>query len=461
MSLPGGANPYAWAWRAEGRRRRVSWADRLGGMLPLVAAVVALPLWGEVLHDYQGFPEAARHEQFLGLVARLGLVMAALLGLGTYSMLVRGPERRVLELNPLNPGAWWRAKMQELLLGRLIWLLVPMVLMAPLWRQPALLGLAAAVLSGAWLAGLGVGALVNLAAPRAARTPWMQGTLDAIRGMNPREHAALIYAPGISLGLAGLAVVVSVQGAGAWLSGRDGAWMLLVPHLVGLGCLLLSRRLARSIEVLPALLGDIEAAWGQLEDAEESRRVYLEWLAERAPASLGREMLKDLRHGWRNLRAWISGAWLLGLATAVASAGEDPARGLLIGAVGVVVVGGLGVLLAARDPAWLDHALPVPRGLRAAARTIVLVAWSVPVVMAGIFGGFEVVFRLLILSGLVGGAGALLGLRLRARGWPVYAAVALVLVALVVTGPEATSGEPTGPAETPTLVPGMEGVRGG
>ncbi len=428
------ANPYAWAWGLERSRRHAagSWAEKLAPWGPLAAALLSLPLWGASLHDYLGRADGPRNALFLAMVSRMALVLAGALCLSTYSALIRGPERGVLSLHPLRPNAWWSAKMLDLFMGRLSWLGVTLVLMAPLHVAPVLAGAAAGVLSGAWLVGIGVGAAVNLAAPLAARTPALQGTLDAIRGMNPREHAALLYAPGFALGLAGLAVILSVQGAGAWISGREGAWLLVVPHVVGVAALVGSRPLASAVDRLPTLLGEIEAAWAPYADPEESRRVYLEWMAERAPAVLGREMLKDLRHGWRRLRTGISGAWLLGVLTAWAFAAGEPTIGAQLGAVALAITGGLAVLLAVRDPVWLDEAVPVARRVRTLARAVVVLGWGGPVVAAGLFDGAGTCLIFAFLALGLGGVGASTGLWLRGRAWPVYTAVALLAVAVVV-----------------------------
>lgn len=278
-----------------------------------------------------------------------------------------------------------KARLRGLMIGRLLWLGVAALLLLPLLPRWDVLGAASALLGGAWVAGLGMGVGVNLLAPGVGRSPAWAGTLDAIRGVNPRMQAALLYAPGVALLFAGLPVALGCIGVELWLEGEDrGLLLLLLPYLSGLAGLGLAWAGRRELSAIGAVLGEVEAAWAQIEDPAEQRRVYMDWLADRMPERLRLPLLKDLRQGWRSFRASITASWAMAALAGLSgwSAAEDaPGRSLLIGGAGLAWVGWLGVRMSAADPPWLLRMLPLRWGDRLVARGLVLLAWSQPIVL--------------------------------------------------------------------------------
>ncbi|HND34708.1 MAG TPA: hypothetical protein PLA94_32115, partial [Myxococcota bacterium] len=285
--------------------------------------------------------------------------------------------------------------------------------------NPALIGVSGLLLGGAWVAGLGLGVGANLLAPGVGRSPAWAGVLDAVRGVNPRMQAALLYAPGVALIGAGLPVGLGAAGVEMWLEGdARGLLWLIPPYLVGFFGFWMAWRGRGELAAIAAVLGEVEAAWAQVEDPAEQRRVYLDWLVPRLPARLRVPVLKDLRQGWRSFRATLSGSWFLAAFAGLSGWSDGSGtRTLLIGAVGAALVGGLGLRMAAADPPWLEAWLPIPRLDRLFARGLVLFAWAQPVVLVpalttGLRG--ESIFLALELRTLLV---ALLGLACSGRGW--------------------------------------------
>ena len=63
---------------------------------------------------------------------------------------MRGPDRGVVDLHPLRVEDWLFAKLRGLLWGRLLWLGVAMILLAPLGENLPLIGVSGILLGGAW-----------------------------------------------------------------------------------------------------------------------------------------------------------------------------------------------------------------------------------------------------------------------------------------------------------------------
>ncbi len=428
-------NPYLLADQRQAKARwaRAPLTERLLPLLPLVAALAVLPLLRGSLYFFLDNPRLV-HAGVRELLLRLGLGLAAALAISTFSALVRGPDRGVVDLHPLRAGDWLFAKLRGLIWGRLLWLGVAMILLLPLGENPALIGVSGILLGGAWVAGLGLGVGVNLLAPGVGRSPAWAGVLDAVRGVNPRMQAALLYAPGVALIGAGLPVGLGAAGVEMWLEGdARGLLWLIPPYIVGLFGFWMAWRGRGELAAIAAVLGEVEAAWAQVEDPAEQRRVYLDWLVPRLPARLRLPVLKDLRQGWRSFRATLTGSWFMAAFAGLSgwSDGADsPTRTVLIALIGVALVGGLGLRMAAADPPWLGSWLPIPRQDRLVARGLVLFAWSQPVVLApalttglrssSIFLTLEL--RTLLL--------ALLGLACSGTGWTrwFYLPLALLVV---------------------------------
>ena len=357
-------NPYL-AIHALGRARRPA-AGVSGLLIQLVAAALAAPLAKPVLLGFLdgGAAPGAVPDGVEAVGFRLGALMVGAMSISTYSALVRGPDRPILDPHPVQPrllldaliAATARANLA--LPGMAALLLLPVGL-AGHWTAWA--G-ATALAFGAWICGLGLGFAGSLGGVWAAYSPGLAAVLDALRGANPRMQAALIYAPAVVLGVGGLASALAAAGLRAGLLGWAPGWAFLaLPPVIGVVGLALARPLADVWYVrATALLAEIDGQWAGVENIAEQRTVYLEWAARGS-----RELTRALRQGWRRLRSWASGAWLLGGVGALAgwTASPDAAdRVMVVGCGAVLLLGALPVRLAEGDPDWLDQALVVPRG---------------------------------------------------------------------------------------------------
>lgn len=369
-------NPYR---TALARARRARGPDPVP-VLSLLGGAAAAALLRADLYDFAAglvahTPAAA--DAAAGLLGRLGLLLAAGLTLGTYDIVVRGPDRAVLDLHPLLPGPWFAARVSESARERLPWLLAALGALWPLGDARAI-ALGASVLAGSWFAGLGVGIGVNLAAPGVGLDPRWAGALDAIRGVNPRLQAALLYAPGTALGIAGFGVLGGAAGLAASLHGALSP-LLLAPWAFGAAGLVLGARNAPAAARLPALLGEIDAAHALADAPDEAHRVYLEWGVRFLPAPLRAHVLRELRHVWRAHRGWATGAWAL--AALAAFAGWSGQGWVSLGL--VAVVGALGARLTRTDAVWIADSLGIPAGRVRAARVTAVAGVASPVVLAG------------------------------------------------------------------------------
>jgi hypothetical protein len=325
----------------------------------VLAAAVAMP-WAEstLLH----FLEQGRLDGGLAAISfRLAVLVAGAMCIHTYGDLVRGSDRAVLDPHPVQARKLLRALAWRTGLERIYLPLICGILLLPVGFRGHWLHMGAGtmlIFAGYWT-GLGVGQATHLGAVWAARSPGLARLLDAIRGANPRMQAALIYAPGFALGLAGTALALASAGLesalGGW--GPGWAWMAL-PWLLGWAGLVLTGPLADRYYVkTTALLGEIDAMYAGIETEEEERAVYLEWLARGRP-----EMLRALRHGWRGLRLWPMGGWLMGAVlgvVALSTSADAPRQVATMGGAGALLVVAVIFRMAAHDPQWLDRALGV------------------------------------------------------------------------------------------------------
>ncbi len=441
-SRPMVANPYRVADRRQrsARRREQGLPARLAALAPLAGAIGAVWLAQDLYGTLLAGGEAAWVAGFSAIASRVGLVMAALLALSTYDTVVRGPDRGVVDLHPLLPGAWLRARTELLVRDRAGWLLVGAVFLAPLFPRVDALLLGALVVTGGWAAGIGAGLGVNLAAPGLAQKPALAGLFDAIRGHNPRLQAALLYAPGVALAISGAATLAASWGASRVLLGDPGGAVgLAAPFVVAAGGLVVAARAAPAMAGIGAVLGEIEAAWAQADTAEDARVVYLEWTVRLAPAPLRLGLLKDLRHLWRAHRGWVTGSWGLALLAGLAGwtdAPDGPERLVRVGAAALAAFGFVGVRLGASDPRWLDEMLPLPgrRPARALAlfacmQAVILVGGLALLIRQGAAAG-PAVLRLEVVAVALALVAAWAGDALRSRGGLVYLPVALLLWSL-------------------------------
>lgn len=434
-------NPYAEVHRRirSRRGRGPSW------LLALLAAGVAAPLARPVLLGFLDGPAspeivAAGTE---AIAFRLAALVVCVMALSTYDAIVRGPDREVLDVHPIQPPLLLQAIAVRLLREQAFVPAMAIILLIPLalaGHVPAFLGAAALVL-GAFVCGFGLGFLVNLGAVWAAYSPALAGVLELLRGSNPRMQAALIYAPGVVLGLAGVALLLASGGASAALSGWAPGWAFLaLPPAVGLVAYRLSLPLSeRTWVAASALLAEVDAAWAGSEEGDEDRRVYLEWIATGRP-----EVLRALRQGWRRLRTWATGAWGLGLVGAFAGWSADPTAPTAVVAVGgaaVLLIAALPTRLADGDPVWLDRALGVSDTKVAIARAIVAFAYAQGAILPPLFAllirqGLAFLVPAIVLEGLALVAclaSASLTRRLGSRALWAWVPIAVVAWALVAS----------------------------
>ena len=384
-----------------------------------------------------------------GLSLRLGWLLCGAMSLHTYSALVRSPERPILDPHPARPSA-----LLSYLLLRTAREQAGLPLAAAVVTWPVLAAghseawlLGVAVVAGGWLVGLLVGFPIHLASVWAAESPALAGVLEALRGDNPRLQAALIYAPGFVLALGGTAVYFSAEGMRLVLEGNSAlAWLLGVPVVLGALAWLAVPALAHRYHFRTTLLlGEIDAMYAGLEDPEDAQWVYLQWTLRGIPGGLHPTLLRELRHGWRGVRGWITGAWGAGLLAGLVAWTDSPlglARALGVGGAALVIFGGVALRLAVRDPLWLDTWLEVPARTRVLSRWIAVSGWLQgvvlpPVAALAIRQGLGPGLTLLgLLEGLALSLalGATLSSSWRARGWLAYLPAALLAWAGVVGG---------------------------
>lgn len=347
---------------------------------------------------------AARRVVVVALVVRVALLLAGLLSLGTFDLVVRGPDRGVVDLHPVLARAYVRARLHAAARVAAPALAAALVILVPAWQDPALMLSGAVLLSGAWASGITLGVGVNLAAPSLAVHAGVAPVLDALRGPNPRAQAALIWAPAGALLVAGLALLAATAGLELAFAGTPAGYALLGLPWVAAG---LGARAAfvdaDTLARIPAVLGEVEATYAAVEAAEEGNRVYLEWVTRWVPRRLRPELLRVLRQGWRAERGWLGASFLAAVLAGLAAwsdrAGAD--RSLLLAGLLLAGVAALGPRLRARDPAWL--VLVLPAAGRRAAVALAILAWGQAIV-------FAVVAALVVRQGL--GVATVTGLRL-------------------------------------------------
>lgn len=432
-------NPY----REAARRQRRNRPRSLGWILPVVAALLAAPLLRPALLGFlQGPPRIA--DGIEAIAFRLGVVMAAAMSLHTYAALVRSPDRAVLDPHPVLARPLLDAVALETMRERAYLPIVGALVLSPIaaagfwpaWVGTALLGF------GCWFGALGAGFAIHLAAVWVGHSSSAAAILDALRGANPRMQAALIYAPGVVLLTMGIASGVAAAGLRAALDGLALGWLwLLLPVALGAIGLALARTLAETQYVrATALLAEVDAEWALVEQKDDPTAVYLEWVPVRHA-----EVLRALRQGWRQIRTWPVGAWLLGIVAAGAAwAPDDEASGraLLYTAGAACLIAAIPTRLAEGDPPWLDESLGVRRLSVALARAWVAWLYAQGVLLPAALAllvrhGAADAIRMLPVEGLVAlcafGAAAAASMW-RGRGVWVYAPFALLLVASVYGG---------------------------
>ncbi|MEZ4239650.1 MAG: hypothetical protein R3F59_26550 [Myxococcota bacterium] len=371
----------------------------------------------------------------------IAILVVSVLSLDVFSRLIRGVDRDVLSLLPIDPARVVRALLLQTAVAR--WWLVPC---AGIVLLPVATGRRRAV-------GRAAGARRRLPGPRPHRqrrrapAGHRGGRVQALRPAarrparrNPRPQAAFLYAPGLLVLAVGRSSASPPTRCPPPPRARSLAWArLLSPAAAAVAAGAFVPGLARRAYLRgTAVVSEIDARYAALEDPREAGRVYLDWVVRFLPAPLRTFALDDLRHGWRARRSFVTGAWLLAVAAAAVGwteRADGPLRAAALAVAGAFVVGAGGVLLAADEPPFLRAWLP-PRGAPGAlARAVVLVLWGLPPVVLGALAVWLRVgapashpvwlaggAALAVAVGLSLGAG-----RLRQRGLVVYTPVAAVV----------------------------------
>lgn len=323
---------------------------QLVGYCTVVLTVVVL--LSAPLAEYLSGPQnLQRLEQILFRVAAL---LVALTTLQTYGDVVRHPERTIFGIHPIRSTLFMQYVGRMRLEHSALWLMMSL----GIWKDVSVewWPWIAFYLVSSWIGGIGAGYGIHLGSVWAARSPSMAGVLDSIRGQNPREQAAFIYAPGTVLGLVGLTLIV---GSGATKLAIDGqtqwGWWLIAPASLGLLGWVAAMRLAPSQLVRGSmLLTDIDAHWGMVDGEENPREVYLEWTSSEDP-----NRLRLLRQSWRMHRWVIVALWCMGGVLLLALwVQEDWSLRVALGLTSTLGLG-IPVLLQRHEPQWLQRALDI------------------------------------------------------------------------------------------------------
>jgi len=425
-------------WRQRTNRAR---AEGIAGLartvlIPLVAALAVVPLVRPVFLGFLDLPRALWGESVQAMVLRAALVVIGWLALDVYSALLRGPHRAVLAHLPVDPAQVVRADLLRVAAAR--WWLVPGAALAlspiALHGAVAMWAWALVALAGAFALGLTASAAVHLGAVRIAEDPGWAGILDMVRGSNPRQQAAFIYAPGVVMIGAGLLVSRAAEGVAHAAAGETvGGLQLLLPWIGAVICAVGLPRLARAAWFRgAAVVSEIDARYATLADPLEERRVYLDWVVRFLPATVARHALNDLRHGWRTRRTAITGAWMASLVAfgaGWAPAAVGPTRAGVFVVLATFAVAVQGPLLDRDVTPFLRHWLPAAGLDAAAARLLVSMLWCAPM---AVLGALSVALRASLVQGLwILGVGAAAAAVAATLGW-------LSRGSIAVYGPAAT-----------------------
>jgi hypothetical protein len=365
---------------------------------------------------------------------RLAVGVAGAMALLTYSDLVRGPDREVLDPHPVQADLLLWAIARRTIRERAGLLIGALALTMPLYLggEPlAGLGLGMLLL-GAWLGMVGLGFAIHLGGVWAGLSPAAAGLLDGLRGGNPRMQAALIYAPGLALFALGALLQVATGGLSGALRGWAPGWaLLMLPLAAGAAGYALALPLSRAWYVkATALLTEVEAELGGAPSAAEDQTVYMQGAAGEDP-----HLLRALRQGWRSFRPWALAPWAAGLlAAGLHWSGRSDAGGALAAAAGLA----LGLLpgrMAQEDPPWLDESLALRAGRVAWARAAAAMLYAAPcLVLSAAVGllkqgsaALPAAVGLGLGVGMGVGAGALLAARYGGRSSWLVAPVGLLL----------------------------------
>jgi hypothetical protein len=329
------------------------------------------------------------------ILMRVGIVLVSVLSIDMYGVVIRGVDRQVLGIQPVDPSEVVGYALLKVSLHRLLLVPVVLVLLSPIgWVHGWLLmGLISVVVCGFYWMSLALSAGMLLLAVSASQSQRMAPLLDLVRGSNPRAQAAFLYAPGTVLLVAGGVLYISCVGVTRYYvdAQLDGLLMMLLPWVVGVLALVPLPRLAnQSWYAATLVIADIDARYALLVDASEDRRVYLDWAVRLLPPSVAVHALRDLRAGWRAHRPWIMAGWLVGVGGGMMAWRTDPVglqNAVVMGSVAIWFILGVSVAIERRVPLFLQVWLPNRSTSAQVARFLACVGWGQGVVWLAVAAG--------------------------------------------------------------------------
>ena len=379
------SDPYARVFaRVRANRARTDPGARWAGAVFMVALLAVLtPLVRSGFLSFLGSDPSGWRAGLEGVWFRAALLVMTVVSLDVHAAIIRGEDRPILGILPVDARAVVRAELGDLARRDWVWIPAMAVLLAPMAvaGDPVAWLLGVVVIAGAWLLSLVLSGVAFLAAVEMAESERWAPYLDLLRGNNPRAQASFLYAPGAAVGLAGLVVAQAVGGAGAvWGGELSQAWLLILPFVCAGAAWPLIPRLATDAWPRATLvLAEIRARYASVETPEEAMRVYMDWTVDRAPTAWRPHALRELRHAWREHRTWISATWLFGIGGFVMGWSRDPSTAwdaVFVSAVGSWICAATIVRMAASEPEFLVAWLPIPPRRRFAGRVWAVFAWS-------------------------------------------------------------------------------------
>ena len=345
-------NPYRTIAKKENQRRPRSWSS----LILFVVSVFLAPFAAPALLHF--LPQPNPIPGMEGLAFRLSALVGAAVAMWSYQQIIRTPERAILGTHPIQPILWFYALFYKTIRSTWTW---PCTISALAWPLASAgyvkeyILMCGIVVIG-WVSMLCVSYSVHLGSVWVARSPQWGPMLDMIRGNNPREQAAFIYAPGFALFFCGMVMMLCSFSMDGVLQGYLPAIVLLLAPLgVAVASFFVARKLSMT-QLVPAsaVLAEVDARWAMLEEGQDEEGVYLEWLAGER-----RELVRTLRQGWRSVRVWPMGIWALGLFAFVSGWTGALENALLFSSVGSIGGCTIAVVLAQKNPIWLDQQLGV------------------------------------------------------------------------------------------------------
>lgn len=305
---------------------------------------------------------------FPNILFRYAILVSAVTSFVCYQDLIRDPIRRILDPHPIDGGTdFLSAYMSHTISKTLPTLIAVIALFWPillyksqcshLWFGMSFF------LALVWISSVFVGYSVCLGAIKITRDEQFWPFLDVIRGSNPREQAAFLYVPGVSLLFMGVTISFACNALSYALQHKGGLvmwlWILLPALLGGFSFILSQKWMKESYAYGSIVRNDIDAQWNiidQYGQEAEEHTVYLEMLA-----STNRpELKRNLRQGWREFRIWIIGSWVIGAIAGFYVLQDDIGFAFQMTLFGSLVVAGLPTQLQKGDPLWLETQLPLP-----------------------------------------------------------------------------------------------------